>query len=91
MQGEFADLGQQSLLTSLELLGEIARMAAQSLRALGDEVVLPLLDLGESQCVLSSGFCGGGLALEDVDNEGGLALGSPALRTLGIGLDLDGK
>lgn len=90
MQGEFADLGQQGLLTSLELLGEIARMAAQSLGALGDEVVLPLLDLGESERVLSSGLRGGGLALEDVDDEGGLALRGPALRAVGIGFDLDG-
>jgi hypothetical protein len=43
MQGEFADLGQQGLLTSLKLLREIARMTAQSLGALGDEVVVASL------------------------------------------------
>ena len=53
MQGELADLGQQGLLASLELLGEIARMTAQSLGALGDEVILPLLDLGEGERVLA--------------------------------------
>ena len=90
MQGELADLGQQGLLTSLELLGEIARMTAQSLGALGDEVLLPLHDLGESQRVLTCSLSGGGLAFEDVDDEGGLALGSPALRAVGIGFDLDG-
>lgn len=88
MQGEFADLGEQSLLTSLELLGEIAGMTAQSLGALGDKVVLPLLDLGEGERMLTSSLSGGGLALEDVDDEGGLALGCPTLRTVGIGLDL---
>lgn len=88
MQGEFANLCQQSLLASLELLGEIARMIAQSLGALGDEVLLPLLDLGESQRVLTCSLSGGGLALEDVDGEGGLALCGPALRTVSIGLDL---
>ena len=91
MQGEFADLGEQSLLTSLELLGEIAWMTAQSLGALRDEVVLPLLDLGEGESMLTSSLRGGGLALEDVDNEGGLALGGPALRTVGIGLDFQGR
>jgi hypothetical protein len=91
MQGEFADLGQHGLLTSLELPGEIARMAAQKLGALGDEVVAPLLDLGESQCVLSSGLRGGGLALADVDDEGCLALGDPALWAVGIGFDLSGR
>lgn len=54
MQGELADLGQQGLLASLELLREIARMTAQGLGALGDEVLLPPLDLGESQRVLAS-------------------------------------
>jgi len=87
MQGEFADLGQQGLLASFELLGQIARMTAQSLGALGDEVVLPLLDLGEGERMLTSSLSGGGLALEDVDDEGGLALGCPTLRTVGIGLD----
>ena len=91
MQGEFADLGQQGLLASLELLGKIARMAAQSLGALGDEVTLPLFDLGESQCVLSSCLGGGGLALEDVDDEGGLALGGPALRAVGVGIHISGE
>ena len=43
MQGEFADLGQQGLLASLELLGKIARMTAQSLGALGDEVLVASL------------------------------------------------
>lgn len=90
MQGELAGPGQQSLLASLELLGEIARMTAQRLGALGDEVVLSLLDLGEGERVLTSGLRGGGLALEDVDDEGGLALGGPALRTVGIGLGLEG-
>ena len=95
MQGEFADLGQQGLLTSLKLLREIARMTAQSLGALGDEVVVaslrsaPLLDLGESERVLTSGLRSGGLALEDVDDEGGLALGCSALWAVGIGLDVD--
>ena len=91
MQGEFADLGQQCLLASFELLGEIARMTAQSLGALGDEVVLPLLDLGEGERMMTSSLRGGGLALEDVDDEGGLALGGPALRTVSIGLDVDGR
>jgi hypothetical protein len=45
LQGEFAALGQQSLLASLELLGEIVRMTAQSLGTQGDEVFVPLLDL----------------------------------------------
>ncbi len=43
MQGELADLGQQRLPLGLELLGEIARMTAQSLGALGDEVVVASL------------------------------------------------
>lgn len=87
MQGEFADLGEQSLLTSLELLGEVAWMTAQSLGALRDEVVLPLLDLGEGERMLTSGLRGSGLALEDVDDESCFALGGPALRTVSIGLD----
>jgi hypothetical protein len=76
MQGEFADSGQQGLLASLG--------------ALGDEVVLPLLDLGESERVLTSSLRGGGLALEDVDDEGCFAFGGPTLRTVGIGLDFKG-
>jgi hypothetical protein len=32
----------------------------------------------------------GGFALEDVDDESGFTLGCPALRTVGIGLDLKG-
>ena len=76
MQGEFADSGQQGLLASLG--------------APGDEVVLPMLDLGESERVLTSSLRGGGLALEDVDDEGGFAFGGPALRTVGIGLDFKG-
>lgn len=90
MQGEFADLGQQGLLASFELLGEIARMTAQGLGALGDEVVLPLLDLGESERVLTSGLRSGGLALKHVDDEGCFTLGRPALGAVGIGLDVDG-
>ena len=49
----------------------------------------PLLDLGESERVLTSGLRSGGLALEDVDDEGGLALGCSALWAVGIGLDVD--
>lgn len=90
MQGEFADFGQQGLLASLELLGEIARMTAQSLGALGDEVIFPQLDLGESERVLTSGLRSGGLALEDVDDESGFALGGPALGAVGISLDFNG-
>ena len=48
---------------------------------------VPLLDFCESERVLSSGLRGGGLALEDVDDEGCFALGCPTLRTVGIGLD----
>lgn len=49
-------------------------MAAQSLGTLGDDVVLPLLDLGRSQRVLAGSLRCGGLALEDMDDEGGLRL-----------------
>lgn len=40
---ELADLGQQGLFPSLELLGEIARVAAESLGANGVEVVVASL------------------------------------------------
>ena len=49
MQDELADLGQQGLLTSLELLGEIARMTAQvSMSMAGGVVALGLLMAGTS-------------------------------------------
>ena len=49
MQDELADLGQQGLLTSLELLGEIARMTAQvSMSLAGGVVALGLLMAGTS-------------------------------------------
>ena len=48
MQCELAEFGRQSLLTSLELVGKITWVTAQSLGAQGDEVVLPLLDLSKS-------------------------------------------
>ena len=82
MQGEFTNLGQQVLLPGFELLGKIARMAAQSFRALSDEIVFPLLNLGKGQRVLASSLCGGGLALEEFDDQCGLALGGPALGTV---------
>jgi hypothetical protein len=47
--------------------------------------------LGESQRVLTCSLSGGGLALEDVDDEGGLALGCPTLGAVSIGFDLDGR
>ncbi len=51
----------------------------------------PLLDLGESERVLTCSLRGGGLDLEGVDDEGCLALGGPALWAFGIGFDLDGR
>lgn len=42
--------------------------------------------------MLSGGFCSCGLSLKDVDDEGSLAFGGPALRAIAIaiGVDLDG-
>lgn len=91
MQGEFADLGQQRLLASFKLLGEIARMAAQSLGSLGDEVVPPLIDFGEGERVTARCLCCSGSALKDVDDKGCLALGSPALGTVGVRISLDSR
>jgi len=87
VQGEFAHLDRQGLLPCLELLGQIARMTAQGFGALGDEVVLPLLNLSQRERVLAGGLSRGGFALEDVDNESGFAFGRPALRALSIGIE----
>lgn len=82
MQSEFADFSQQGLLSGLKLLRNITGMAAQRLGALGDEVIFPLLDLSQGERVLTSRLGRSGLALEDLDDECGLAFGSPALRTI---------
>ncbi|MBE7497584.1 MAG: hypothetical protein HS117_21775 [Verrucomicrobiaceae bacterium] len=63
MQGELADLASREVFSrASNCWARIARMTAQGLGALGDEVLLPLLDLGESQRVLASSLRGGGLA-----------------------------
>ena len=60
---------------------------AQGLGALGDEVIPLLLDLCEGERVLACGLSRRGLALEDVDDQGGLVLGRPALRAFSIGIE----
>ncbi|MFM2179380.1 MAG: hypothetical protein RL015_3478 [Verrucomicrobiota bacterium] len=52
-----SDLGLKGLFPSFKLLSKIAWMAAQSLGALGDEVVFPLLELSEAGAVLLRGLC----------------------------------
>ena len=52
-----SDLGLKGLFPSFKLLSKIAWVAAQSLGALGDEVVFPLLELSEAGAVLLRGLC----------------------------------
>jgi hypothetical protein len=54
-------------------------MAAQGLRALGEEVLLPLFDLRHGQPILAGCIGRGDLASDQIQNHGGLSLGRPSL------------
>src|SRR5689334_11759416 len=62
--------------------GEIARMAAKCLGTLAQEVLAPLLDLAGSEPVLAGNLSGSRSALDEFENNGGFALGSPALQVV---------
>jgi len=56
----------------------VTRVTAQGLGASGDEVVHPLLDLGDGEVVGAGEFGGGGLAFDNVHHRRGLAPRGPA-------------
>ena len=51
MQGQFADLCQQSLTCGFVLWSKVTGMTAQTFGSLGDEIIVPALDLPDCEAV----------------------------------------
>ncbi len=78
LHGEVADFGKEVLLFGAVFGLGIARMRAESLSALRDKVVHPLLDFRDGEVVGSGEFSGGGFAFDDVHDRRGLAASGPS-------------